>query len=176
MKRVITLFLACAIAGAVLVAGVAPASAAAATPCSDQTTAGKESKKSSSGHGGMDMGSHSKSMGSKSTKSGSKSAGMSAKHSCPTVAGAREVAITGGEFMFAPMTISATAGEDITIVLTADDIAHDLYVEGVGHVVHAKAGKTAMGGLRIEEPGTYEFWCTVNGHKKAGMTGTITVA
>ena len=45
----------------------------------------------------------------------------------------------------------------------------------VGHVVHAKAGKTAMGGLRIDEPGTYRFWCTEKGHKKAGMTGTITV-
>ncbi len=118
------------------------------------------------------MGSDTKSMGSKTS---SKSKGKSSKHSCPTVAGAREVSITGDAFMFAPMTISATAGEDITIALTADDIAHDVYVEGVGHVVHAKAGKTAMGGLRIDEPGTYEFWCTEKGHKKAGMTGTITV-
>ena len=41
--------------------------------------------------------------------------------------------------------------------------------------MHAKAGKTAMGGLRIDEAGTYKFWCTVAGHKKAGMTGTFTV-
>lgn len=175
MKYVSTLVLVCAIAGAVLVAGVSPASATAA-PCSEQTTAGKGSKESSSGHGGMDMGSHTGSMDSKSATSGSKSKTMSAKHNCPTVAGAREVAITGDAFMFAPTTISTAVGEDITIALTADDIAHDFYVEGVGHVAHAKAGKTAMGGLRIDEPGTYEFWCTVKGHKKAGMTGTITVA
>lgn len=166
MKRVSILFLAFGLAGASLVVGTSPASAASSTPCSDHTTTGMGTKKTGSGHGGMDMNSGNKSMGSKT---------KSSKHSCPTVAGAREVSMMGDAFAFAPMTISAAAGEDITIALTADDIAHDVYVEGVGHVVHAKAGKTAMGGLRITEPGTYRFWCTEKGHKKAGMTGMITV-
>jgi len=171
MKRVSTLVL-FLFAGASLVVGVSPASAASSTPCSDKPMTGMGTKKPGSGHGGMDMGSDSKSMGSKTS---SKSKNKSATHSCPTVVGAREVSITGDAFMFAPVTISAAAGEDVTIVLTAEDIAHDVFVEGVGHVVHAKAGKTAMGGLRITEPGTYRFWCTERGHKKAGMTGSITV-
>jgi uncharacterized cupredoxin-like copper-binding protein len=94
---------------------------------------------------------------------------------CPTVEGAREIAVVGDAFTFTPTEITIASGEDVTIALTADDIAPDFYGKGVGHIVHAKTGKTAMGGLRIDEPGTYKFWCTVAGHKKAGMTGTITV-
>jgi plastocyanin len=93
----------------------------------------------------------------------------------PVVAGAREIAVTGDDFAFAPDSITVKAGEDVTIVLTAQDIAHDIFVKGIGHVVHAKAGKTARGGLKFKKAGTYTFWCTVSGHKKAGMTGTITV-
>jgi heme/copper-type cytochrome/quinol oxidase subunit 2 len=83
--------------------------------------------------------------------------------------------VTGDRFQFMPKNLAVTAGEDVTIRLSSDDIAHDFYVKGVGHVVHAKAGQTARGGLRIDEPGTYKFWCTVANHKKAGMTGRITV-
>ena len=94
---------------------------------------------------------------------------------CRTVKGARVVRVTGDRFQFMPKNITVAAGEDVTIRLSSGDIAHDFYVKGIGHVVHAKAGQTARGGLRIDEPGTYKFWCTVANHKKAGMTGEITV-
>jgi plastocyanin len=94
---------------------------------------------------------------------------------CPTVKGARVVRVTGDRFQFVPKSITVAAGEDVTIRLSSGDIAHDVYVKSIGHVVHAKAGQTARGGLRIDEPGTYKFWCTVANHKKAGMTGKITV-
>ena len=99
----------------------------------------------------------------------------SSSTNCPTVKGARVIRVTGDRFQFSPKNITVAAGEDVTIRLSSDDIAHDFYVKGIGHVVHAKAGQTARGGLRIEEPGTYKFWCTVANHKKAGMTGRITV-
>lgn len=91
------------------------------------------------------------------------------------VGGAREIPIEGVALSFAPNRLQITAGEDVTIVLTSADIAHDLYVDGVGHVVHAGARKTAKGGLMIEKAGTYKFWCTVTGHKAGGMVGTLTV-
>jgi heme/copper-type cytochrome/quinol oxidase subunit 2 len=94
---------------------------------------------------------------------------------CSTVKGARIIRVTGDRFQFTPKNLAVNAGEDVTIRLSADDIAHDFFVKGVGHVVHANAGQTARGGLRIDEPGTYKFWCTVANHKKAGMTGRITV-
>ncbi len=93
----------------------------------------------------------------------------------PVVAGAPEIAVQAGALSFEPKKISLTAGQDVTLALTSTDIAHDFYVDGVGHVVHAAARKTAMGGLMIDKAGTYKFWCTVKGHKEGGMVGTITV-
>ncbi|MDQ1429618.1 MAG: hypothetical protein QOF40_220 [Actinomycetota bacterium] len=47
---------------------------------------------------------------------------------------------------------ATAAGENVTIALSADDVVHDFYVQGIGHVVHA-----------------------IKGHKQAGMKRTITV-
>ena len=44
-----------------------------------------------------------------------------------------------------------------------------------GHIVAAKAKKAKRGGLRIDEPGTYRYWCSVKGHRAEGMKGTIVV-
>jgi len=93
----------------------------------------------------------------------------------PMVDGAREVEVTATSFSFDPDEITVSAGEDITIVLTADDILHDFTIEnGEGHVA-ADAGETASGGVRIDEPGTYTFYCSVEGHREAGMEGTLVV-
>ena len=91
------------------------------------------------------------------------------------VPNAREIRVTADALTFTPKVLQVLAGEDVTIALTSDDTAHDLYVKGVGHVVHADKGETAKGGIRIDDPGTYEFWCTVSGHKEGGMRGVLTV-
>lgn len=125
---------------------------------------------STSGSGGSHMGSSSKGSG-----MGSGMMGSSADNA-PVTKGAREIAIDASSFKFAPKSFDMAAGESVTIVLTSSDIDHDVTVQTVGHVVHAKAGKTARGGLEIRQPGTYKFWCSVPGHRSAGMTGTITVS
>jgi plastocyanin len=150
MKRVISL-----LAVLMVAASFAATNAAASTPTK------KCPSSSHSEMDGMDMSGSSK----RCTKETNRR----------VVPGAREIAVTGDDFAFSPDAIAVKAGENVAVVLTADDIAHDFFVKGVGHVVHAKAGKTARGGLRLEKPGTYSFWCTVSGHRKAGMTGTITV-
>jgi len=93
----------------------------------------------------------------------------------PMVDGAREIEVTGTSFAFDPEEITVAAGEDVTIVLTADDILHDFTVEDAEGHVAADAGETASGGLRIDEPGTYTFYCSVEGHREAGMEGTLVV-
>src|SRR5215213_10135742 len=104
--------------------------------------------------------------------------GMSESHmeeSSPVVPGAREVPVVADALSFSPKRIQIAAKEDVTVVLTSKDLAHDFYVKGIGHITHAGADKTSRGGLMIDDPGTYRFWCTVKGHKEGGMTGTITV-
>ncbi len=93
----------------------------------------------------------------------------------PTVDGAREISVKAGRFRFTPKVITIAAGEDVTIVMRSTDLFHDFVVKGTGHVVGAKRKKTAEGGLRIDTPGTYKFWCSVPGHRAAGMKGTIVV-
>lgn len=133
-------------------AGITPddASAAKASGCTTESTHGEHGSDKDMDHG-------------------------SSSTNCPTVKGARVIRVTGDRFQFSPKNLRVTAGEDVTIRLSSDDIAHDFYVKSVGHVVHANAGRTARGALRIDQPGTYKFWCTVANHKTAGMTGRITV-
>lgn len=120
------------------------------------TTAGSHHGGGDDGGHGMDMGGHGGS-------------------NAPTVDAAREIQVKAGRLRFSPKTITVGAGEDVTIVMTSTDVFHDLVVKGAGHVVGAKRKKTAEGGLRIDTPGTYKFWCSVPGHRAAGMKGTITV-
>lgn len=93
----------------------------------------------------------------------------------PTVDGAREIEVTAGRFRYKPKKITIAAGEDVTIAIRSIDLFHDFVVKGHGHIVGAKRKKTAEGGLRIDEAGTYKFWCSVKGHRAAGMKGTIVV-
>jgi plastocyanin len=122
------------------------------------------------GGDGHDMGNGGHEMG------GGHSSGGKSKHkNTPTVAGAREIAVDAVLPRFTPKVITVGAGEDVTIVLTSGDVFHDFMVQGKGHVVGAKANKTRKGGLRIDRPGTYKFWCSVKDHRPAGMKGTIVV-
>lgn len=93
----------------------------------------------------------------------------------PTVDGARKIVVKAKSFKFRPSTITMAPGEDVTLVLRSTDIVHDLVVKDEGHIVSAKGKKSASGGLEIDEPGTYAFWCSVSGHRKAGMRGMIVV-
>lgn len=107
--------------------------------------------------------------------------GMSGGHghgsgeNASVAADARKIKVTATNFAYAPKEISVTAGEDVAIVLTAKDVFHDFEVKGIGHVVGAKKNKTESGGLMLEKPGTYKFWCSVPGHRASGMRGTIVV-
>lgn len=91
------------------------------------------------------------------------------------VEGAREIEVAGKDLRFSPEELTVEAGEDVTIVFTAADVTHDLTIEEAGFHVGADARGTAKGGLRIDEPGTYTYVCTVPGHEQAGMRGTLTV-
>ena len=92
-----------------------------------------------------------------------------------TVKGARKIKVKAGRFRYTPKTFTIAAGEDVTIVMNSTDIFHDFVVKGIGHLVGAERKQTRKGGLRIDEPGRYKFWCSVPGHRAAGMRGRITV-
>ena len=83
--------------------------------------------------------------------------------------------MTARSFRFAPDQTTVRAGEDIAIVLASQDSEHDFTVDELGAHVTAEAGTTAVGGLRADKPGRYTFYCSVAGHREAGMEGVLTV-
>jgi plastocyanin len=103
--------------------------------------------------------------------------GMADGHgeSSEVVEGAREIAVSASSFAFDPDEIEVTVSEDVAIVLTSTDILHDFTIDDLDAHVAAAAGETATGGLRADEPGSYTFYCTVQGHRSAGMEGTLVV-
>lgn len=95
--------------------------------------------------------------------------------STPVADGARRVEVAATSFEFDPEEITVTAGEDVAIVLTSDDLLHDFAIDGIDVHVAADRGETAEGGLRVDEPGEYAYYCTIAGHREAGMEGTLVV-
>ena len=84
------------------------------------------------------------------------------------------VAITAKGMRFAPSHITVPAGDRLVIELTnRDDLGHDLVL-----ATGAKTGIIASGATaRLDAgiiAGTVDGWCSLPGHRQAGMTLTIT--
>jgi cytochrome c oxidase subunit II len=94
----------------------------------------------------------------------------------PVAPGAREIDVDATSFEFGPPEIDVRAGEDVAIVLSADDIEHDFVIDELDTHISAGPGETAEGGLRVDEAGRYTFYCSVSGHREAGMEGTLVVS
>lgn len=93
----------------------------------------------------------------------------------PVADDARRIEVTARSFEFSPDEITVTAGEDVAIVLTSEDLLHDFTIDELDAHVAADPDETSEGGLRAAEPGRYTFYCTVAGHRAAGMEGTLIV-
>lgn len=114
-----------------------------------------------------------------------------------------EVSLQASEFAFEPATIQVQAGQQVTVMMqNMGTLEHDFVIqeipvelmttepeaEGGGHemegmdmgmepAVHtgAMAGMTSRVTFVPTQTGTYEFFCAVEGHKEAGMIGTLVV-
>jgi plastocyanin len=82
-----------------------------------------------------------------------------------------------GALKFEQTSVEATAGS-VTIQFTNDSpLQHDVKIEGNG--VNGEGTDTVTGGSTSAtvdlQPGTYTFYCSVDGHRAAGMEGTLVV-
>lgn len=85
-----------------------------------------------------------------------------------------EISVAATEFAFDPDTISIPAGVAETVTLAnKGTIEHDITIDALGVKIHAGVGDTVSGTVTAEA-GTYEFYCSIPGHKQAGMVGTLT--
>ena len=90
-------------------------------------------------------------------------------------ADAREVKVEASNFEFDPDEVTVDAQEEIALDLQSQDGPHDFAVEGLGLVADVGADGDDVQRLRIDQPGTYTFFCTRPGHRDGGMEGTLVV-
>jgi plastocyanin len=82
-----------------------------------------------------------------------------------------------GQLKFDKDKLSAKAGKVTITMDNPSPVAHAVGIEGGG--VDEDGDTVNMGGkstVTVDlKPGTYEFYCPVDGHEAAGMKGTLTV-
>jgi uncharacterized cupredoxin-like copper-binding protein len=111
-----------------------------------------------------------------------------------------EITVEASDFAYKPASITVPAGELVTITLNnVGKVEHDFVVEKI-NVTDVQASDTGpaahhMGGDEADydlhffaraadtetlqftalEPGTYEVFCSIEGHKEAGMIAELVV-
>ena len=90
-------------------------------------------------------------------------------------ADARLIEVEANNFSFDPDTLRAQVGEELALSLHSVDNSHDFAIDGLGRIADVAGDETTTQGLRIDDAGKYVFYCTIPGHRAAGMEGTITV-
>jgi plastocyanin len=93
--------------------------------------------------------------------------------------GGSTVSITAdpsGALKYEETDVSATAGSVKIDFTNMSSLPHDVTIEGNG----ASGGTDVITGSSTSttidlQPGTYTFFCSVDGHRAAGMEGTLTV-
>ncbi len=106
------------------------------------------------------------------TGSSPASAGSPTPGSTPASAA---ISLEAAEFAFTPSQITVAPGDATISLANKGTIEHDFVVDTLGIMVHAAVGTTATGSVAAMTAGTYPFYCSIPGHKEAGMTGTLTV-
>jgi plastocyanin len=116
---------------------------------------------------------------SKPAKSPKATTGTPAPASSPAAATTLKLAANpAGQLAYATKQLSAKAGK-VTIDMTnTSPIEHDVAV-AQGSTVLGQTPVFSGGSKSVTlslKPGTYTFYCTVPGHRQAGMEGTLTVS
>jgi uncharacterized cupredoxin-like copper-binding protein len=94
----------------------------------------------------------------------------------PAPAAAIEVQALDLPFRYEPTELTVAAGEPVTIrLINGGTVEHDFTIDDPGFQLAVAVGETAEGTLTDLAAGTYQFYCTVPGHKENGMTGQLVV-
>ena len=92
-----------------------------------------------------------------------------------TPASGQRIAVTVKEWTITPAQLAAKAGAATFTVKNGGSIEHDFSIEGVGKVETIIAGDSKPLTVTLT-PGSYAVFCTLAGHREAGMQGTLVVS
>lgn len=113
---------------------------------------------------------------------------------------ATDITVEMTDFAYSPSSLTVPAGQPVTLTVeNIGNIEHDFVVDKIDattkavqdsgsdtHHAHgeeqnydlhisAGAGETSVFQVTVSEPGTYQIFCSVEGHKEAGMVGELIV-
>ncbi len=93
----------------------------------------------------------------------------------PTGPAVADLTFSGKNFAYTPDKASAPPGI-IDITLKSTEGGHNLVIEGVPgfELVTPGSGDTDSGKVKLKKD-KYTFYCSLPGHRAAGMVGTLTV-
>jgi uncharacterized cupredoxin-like copper-binding protein len=118
----------------------------------------------------------------------------------PNLAPRTELTLVATDIVYDANRLEVVAGQPVKLALKNDGVLeHDFSITEIPHTGEAEAHEEVAGhdmsGMSVDpevhvaapaggsnsieftpsEPGEYEYWCTVSGHKEAGMVGTLIV-
>jgi uncharacterized cupredoxin-like copper-binding protein len=89
-----------------------------------------------------------------------------------------DIKVTETEYNIDPASVSATTGEITFDIHNDGKMVHNLavMVNGTEEVSpNVDPGKSRKWTVEISEPGSYELYCEIPGHKQLGMVATLEV-
>lgn len=82
------------------------------------------------------------------------------------------ILLTMANVAYEPGTLMAQPGDEVTIV-NEDAMPHDLVIDELGVAVPLEANGTATFTVPKDAAGTFTFYCSIPGHREAGMEGSL---
>ena len=89
----------------------------------------------------------------------------------------KEITVSGSEFAFLPSTIKVEAGQQVKINFQNEgSVNHNLVIEGLGVSSRTIGGDNSdIVEFIASTSGVYTIFCSVPGHRAAGMVGSLKV-
>jgi nitrite reductase (NO-forming) len=96
----------------------------------------------------------------------------------PAAPAATDVTVeVGNDLAFHPSTVEVPAGQTLNVTMpNSGALEHNWVWEENDEVfLHANPGETDTGSITFDTAGDHPFYCSIPGHREAGMVGTVTV-
>jgi uncharacterized cupredoxin-like copper-binding protein len=84
------------------------------------------------------------------------------------------VELTATEMAFDPDGVAVDAGNVEVVLDNAGTVQHDVRIEEQPFIVEAGPGQSASDRITLDK-GRYRFFCSIPGHRQAGMEGVLEV-
>lgn len=90
----------------------------------------------------------------------------------------KEFTVEGSEYMYSPASITVNKGDRVKVTFkNIGNIGHNFVIGDLGVSTRViPSGSTDVVEFTADRTGTFAFYCSVSGHRPAGMEGQIIIS